>query len=77
MVDCMEKYGHFIPIPSILSTQLVAQAFIVGVFLLDELSRTIINDRDPRFFHSFWQEINSLQGSTLNLSTTYHPQTDG
>ena len=47
MVDCMEKYGHFIPIPSILSTQLVAQAFIVGVFLLDELSRTIINDHDP------------------------------
>ena len=77
MVDCMAKYCHFIPLPSILSTERVALALIVGVFLLDELSRTIINDRDPRFFHSFWQEINSLQGSTLNLSTTYHPQTDG
>ncbi|KAH0725501.1 hypothetical protein KY284_001366 [Solanum tuberosum] len=77
VVDRLTKYGHFIPLPSTFSTQLVAEAFIVGVIHLHSPPRTIVTDRDPRFLHSFWQEINHLQGSTLAMSTAYHPQTDG
>ncbi|KAH0760251.1 hypothetical protein KY290_023744 [Solanum tuberosum] len=77
VVDRLTKYGHFIPLPSTFSTQLVAEAFIVGVIRLHGPPRTIVTDRDPRFLHSFWQEINRLQGSTLATSTAYHPQTDG
>ncbi|KAH0655105.1 hypothetical protein KY285_029987 [Solanum tuberosum] len=77
VVDRLTKYGHFIPLPSTFSTQLVAEAFVVGVIRLHGPPRTIVTDRDPRFLHSFWQEINRLQGSTLAMSTAYHPQTDG
>ncbi|XP_015160318.1 uncharacterized protein [Solanum tuberosum] len=77
VVDCLTKYGHFIPLSSTFSNQLVAEEFIVGVIRLQGPPRTIVIDRNPRFLHSFWQEINRLQGLTLVMSTTYHPQTDG
>ncbi|KAH0635853.1 hypothetical protein KY289_035768 [Solanum tuberosum] len=64
VVDRLTKYSHFIPLPSTFSTQLVAEAFIVGVIRLHGPPRTIVTDRDPRFLHSFWQEINRLQLKT-------------
>ncbi|KAH0688978.1 hypothetical protein KY289_016336 [Solanum tuberosum] len=77
VVDRLTKYGHFIPLPSTFSTHTIVEAFVVGIIRLYCPPRSIITDRDPRFLHSFWQEINRLQGSTLAMSTTYHPQTDG
>ena len=77
VVDRLTKYGHFIPLPSTFSTYTVAEAFVIWVIRLHGTPRTIVTDRDPRFLHSFWQEIHRLQGSTLSMSTTYHPQTNG
>jgi len=37
----------------------------------------IINDHDPIFTSHFWQELFKLQGTQLNMSFTYHSQTDG
>lgn len=75
VVDCLTKYGHFIPLLFTFSTHTMAEAFVVWVVRLHGTPRTIVTDRDPQFLHSFWQEIHHLQGSTM--STTYHPQTDG
>ncbi|KAH0685570.1 hypothetical protein KY290_017058 [Solanum tuberosum] len=77
VLDRLTKYGHFISLPSTFSTHTVVEAFVVGIIRLYCPPRSIMTDRDPRFLHSFWQEINRLQGSTLAMSTTYHPQTDG
>lgn len=77
VVDRLTKYGHFIQLPSTFSTHTVAEAFVVGIIRLHGPPRTIVTDRDPRFLHLFWQEIHRLQGSTLAMSTAYHPQTDG
>ena len=38
---------------------------------------SIVSDRDPRFVSRFWQKFQETLGTQLNLSTTYHPQTDG
>ena len=37
----------------------------------------IISDLDSRFTSRFWQALQEALGTRLNLSTAYHPQTDG
>ncbi|GKF38371.1 putative reverse transcriptase domain-containing protein [Tanacetum coccineum] len=38
---------------------------------------SIISDRDSHFISRFWQSMQSALGTQLDMSTTYHPETDG
>ncbi|GJU21558.1 putative reverse transcriptase domain-containing protein [Tanacetum coccineum] len=38
---------------------------------------SIISDRDSHFTSRFWQSIQSALGTQLDMSTAYHPETDG
>ncbi|GJS23890.1 putative reverse transcriptase domain-containing protein [Tanacetum coccineum] len=38
---------------------------------------SIISDRDGRFTSLFWQALHIALGTRLDMSTTYHPETDG
>nr|GEV97412.1 hypothetical protein [Tanacetum cinerariifolium] len=38
---------------------------------------SIISNRDSRFTSRFWQSMQEALGTRLDMSTTYHPQTDG
>ncbi|GKB81863.1 putative reverse transcriptase domain-containing protein [Tanacetum coccineum] len=38
---------------------------------------SIISNRDSRFTSRFWQSIQEALGTRLDISTAYHPQTDG
>nr|GEW12700.1 putative reverse transcriptase domain-containing protein [Tanacetum cinerariifolium] len=37
----------------------------------------IISDRDDRFTSQFWQSLQEALGTQLDMSTAYHPQTNG
>nr|GEY16933.1 reverse transcriptase domain-containing protein [Tanacetum cinerariifolium] len=37
----------------------------------------IILDRDPRFTSRFWTSLQKSLGTNLDMSTAYHPETDG
>ncbi|GJR08424.1 putative nucleotidyltransferase, ribonuclease H [Tanacetum coccineum] len=38
---------------------------------------SIISDRDPRFASRFWRSLQKSLGTNLDMSTAYHPETDG
>ncbi|GJS98969.1 putative reverse transcriptase domain-containing protein [Tanacetum coccineum] len=38
---------------------------------------SIISDRDPRFASGFWRSLQKSLGTNLDMSTAYHPETDG
>ncbi|GJX94131.1 putative reverse transcriptase domain-containing protein [Tanacetum coccineum] len=38
---------------------------------------SIISDRESHFTSKFWQSLQSALGTQLDMSTTYHPKTDG
>ena len=77
VVDKFSKYGHFIPLKHPFTAATVAQAFFDNVFRLHSMPQVLISDRDKIFISQFWQQLFKLSDTTLNLSSSYHPQTDG
>jgi hypothetical protein len=41
------------------------------------MPKSIVSDRDPRITAKFWRELSRLLGSSVDMSTAYHPQSDG
>jgi len=77
VVDRLSKSTHFMPLSHLYSASDVAKVFFDFVFKLHGFPISIISDRDLVFVSHFWQELMSLQGVQLWLSSAYHPQTDG
>jgi hypothetical protein len=55
----------------------VARVFVSEFIHLHGIPKNIISDRDSRFTSRFWTSLQSLVGTQLNLSITYHLETDG
>ncbi len=77
VVDRLSKQAHFIPLTRTASAATVASLFFREIFRHHGLPESIITDRDPRFVSAFWQTLFAHLGTQLNLSTAYHPQSDG
>jgi hypothetical protein len=77
VIDKLTKYAHFIPISHPYTAMSVAQQFLNNIYKLHGLPHTIISDRDKIFTSTLWKELYRLAVVTLNMSSAYHPQTDG
>ena len=77
IVDRFSKMARFIPIIGDASAKVVATHFFDSIVRQFGIPRSIVSDRDKRFTGQFWQTLWNSFGTSLNLSTAFHPQTDG
>jgi len=77
VVDRLTKSAHFLPLKTTLSADQLAELYIREIVRLHGVPLSIVSDRDTKFTSRFWRGFQSAMGTELNLSTTFHPQTDG
>ncbi|GJW12507.1 putative reverse transcriptase domain-containing protein [Tanacetum coccineum] len=77
IVDRLTKSAHFLAICEDYKTERLARLYIDEIVARHGLLVSIISDRDSYFTSGFWQSLQKTLGMQLDLSTTYHPQTDG
>jgi hypothetical protein len=77
IVDRLTKMALFIPTFSDIDAGEVAMLFLRYVFAKHGTPSDIISDRGKHFTSRFWTSLCELLGIKGNLSTAYHPQTDG
>lgn len=77
VVDRLTKMAHFIPCMDTITAQELAHLFLNNVFRLHGLPDDIISDRGSVFTSRFWRSLLELLDIKANMSTAFHPQTDG
>lgn len=77
VVDLLSKYRHFIPLKHPYTTCTVVENFVKELVRLYGVLMSIVSDRDPLFLSLFWKEFFKLQGTHLQMSMAYHPESDG
>nr|GEY97704.1 putative reverse transcriptase domain-containing protein [Tanacetum cinerariifolium] len=55
----------------------LARLYLKEVVTRHRIPISIICDRDPRFTSNFWKAFQKAMGTRLDMSTAYHPETDG
>jgi hypothetical protein len=77
VIDRLTKSAHFIPFHIIDSVPNLAEMYNRDIVRLRGVPISIVSDRDSRFTSRFWKCLQDALGTKLNISTAYHPQTDG
>ena len=69
--------AYFIPIRSTSTAGDLAPIYMREIVRLHGVLRTIVSDRDAKFVSKLWDSLHKALGTTLRMSTAFHPQTDG
>ena len=77
VVDRLTKFMVLAQCNKTVTAPQLAQLFVDTVFRRFGMPLSIVSDRDPRFTGNFWKSLMSLLGTDLNMSSAYHPQSDG
>ena len=59
------------------SVERLSQLYIHHIVRLHGVPVSIVSDRDSRFTAEFWESFQTALGTSLRLSSAFHPQTDG
>ncbi|GJY87901.1 putative nucleotidyltransferase, ribonuclease H [Tanacetum coccineum] len=77
IVDRLTKSAIFVPMRETDPMEKLARMYLKEVVTRHGIPVSIICDRDPRFASNFWRSLQKALGTSLDISTAYHPQTDG
>nr|GEX59451.1 putative reverse transcriptase domain-containing protein [Tanacetum cinerariifolium] len=76
-LDRLTKSAHFLPMKETDPMDKLARLYLKEVVKRHEIPVLIICNRDPRFTSNFWKAFQKAMGTRLDMSTAYHPETDG
>nr|GFB06922.1 putative reverse transcriptase domain-containing protein [Tanacetum cinerariifolium] len=77
VVDRLTKSAHFLPIREDYKTKKLARIYINEIVARHGVLVSIISYSDGQFASHLWQALQKALGTKLNMSTAYHPETDG
>nr|GEU77667.1 reverse transcriptase domain-containing protein [Tanacetum cinerariifolium] len=77
IIDRLTKSAHFIPTREINSMETLTRLYIKEIVSRHGVPISIISDRDSIFTSRFWQSLQNVLITQLDMSTTYHPETYG
>ncbi|GJS49794.1 reverse transcriptase domain-containing protein [Tanacetum coccineum] len=77
IVDRLTKSAHFLPMREDYKMERLARLYLNEIVARHGVPISIISDRDSHFTSRFWQSMQEALGTRLDMSTAYHPQTDG
>ena len=77
ITDTFSKASIFIPCNETIDAEQTTTLYATYILPHYGLPSRIISDRDPRFTSSFSRKLCRLLQVDQNISTAYHPQTDG
>ncbi|GJW13083.1 putative reverse transcriptase domain-containing protein [Tanacetum coccineum] len=69
--------AHFLPMREDYKMDRLARLYLNEIVTRHGVPISIISDCDSRFTSRFWQSMQEALGTRLDMSTTYHPQTNG
>ncbi|GJV02733.1 putative reverse transcriptase domain-containing protein [Tanacetum coccineum] len=77
IVDRLTKSAHFLPMREDYKMERLARLYLNEIVARHGVPISIISDLDSYFTSRFWQSMQEALGTRLDMSTAYHPQTDG
>nr|GEU98415.1 putative reverse transcriptase domain-containing protein [Tanacetum cinerariifolium] len=77
IVNHLTKSTHFLPMREDDTLEKLTRQYLKEVFSKHGVPVLIISYHDGRFTSHFWKSLNKALGTRLDMSTAYHPKTDG
>nr|GEX80546.1 putative reverse transcriptase domain-containing protein [Tanacetum cinerariifolium] len=77
VVDRLTKSAYFLATRKDYNMEKLARLYIDEIVAHHRVPVSIILDRNRLFTSQFWQTLQKDLGTRLDMSTTYHPQTNG
>jgi len=77
IVDRLTKSALFLAMKMTDSVEKLTKLYVDEVVRLHGVPVSIVSNRDPRFTSQLWPSVQQALRTKLNLSTVFHPQTDG
>jgi hypothetical protein len=77
IVERLTKSTHFLPVKITYGYAKLTKLFISEIMQLYEVSILIVSDRGSHFTSWCWVKFLEAMSTKVQLSTTFHPQTDG
>ncbi|GJV61045.1 reverse transcriptase domain-containing protein [Tanacetum coccineum] len=77
IVGRLTKFAHFILMNEKYKMEKLTRLYLKEIVCRHGVPVSLISDRDPHFASRFWRSLQKSLGTNLDMSTAYHPKTDG